>query len=385
MFFCVEAFIPNRIILELTLILIGILSLAFVVQLIYYLFTFNLFAFYTDEKEVFAATQEPASIIICARNEAENLKNNLPAILAQNYPDFEVVVVNDCSYDGTEELLKELSAKHKNLKVVEVKPSEHFRHGKKFALTMGIKATKNELLLLTDADCVPVGPNWLSTMMRSFTPETQIVLGYSQYKNYFSALNRFIRFETFFTALQYLSFSLKGKTYMGVGRNLAYRKSLFFENKGFASHLHIMAGDDDLFVNQNATRTNTRIQTAKEALVLSEPKRTFASYIIQKLRHQSVGKYYKPEHKWMLSIFGLSSIVFYALFITLLSLQMMPEVVLGIFVARLLVQLVIFRQAMKRLSSLDLWWLTPIIDVLYSLFMVLVAPIGTFKKLKRWK
>lgn len=382
-FFCTITSIPQS--LEIIFILLGFLSLLFIVQLFYYLFTFNLFAFSAEDKEAKGTVTESASIIICARNEEENLRNNLPAILAQEHKDFEVVVVNDCSYDDTENLLKGLSEKHKHLKIVEVKASEHFRHGKKFALTMGIKAAKSELLIFTDADCIPASPHWLAGMATKFSPETQIVLGYSQYKSYFGVLNRFIRFETFFSALQYLSFSLKGKTYMGVGRNLAYRKSLFFESKGFASHLHIMAGDDDLFVNQNATKTNTRIQVTKDTLVLSEPKRTFSSYVVQKLRHQSVGKYYKSEHKWMLSIFGLSSILFYALFITLLALQIMPEVVLGIFVARLLVQLIVFRQAMKKLSCLDLWWQTPLLDIMYSFFMLLIAPIGTFRKLKRWK
>ncbi len=371
--------------LTLTFTLLGILALSFGIQLIYYLFTFNVFAFHKDDKETNAIEQEPVSVVICARNEAENLSTNLPIILSQNYPNYEVIVVNDCSYDDTENVLKAFLEKHKNLKVVEIKVSDRFTHGKKFALTMGIKATKNELLLLTDADCAPTGKDWVSSIAQKFTPETQIVLGYSQYKNYFGLLNRFIRFETFFTALQYLSYSLKGNTYMGVGRNLAYRKSLFFESKGFASHLHIMSGDDDLFVNQNATRTNTRIQATAAGLVLSEPKKSLVEYITQKLRHQSVGKHYKTEHKWMLSVFAASGVLFYASLIALLCMQIMPKVVLGVFMARLLIQLITFRKAMKKLACLDLWWQAPLLDILYTLFMLSVAPIGAFRKLKRWK
>lgn len=382
---CVPFFCRLQTQVELAFILLVILCIAVLIQLFYYLFIFNLLAYYRESEVKTNDAQPPVSVIVCARNEAENLENNLPLLLEQDYPSFEVILVNDGSYDETEELLKVLCKKYKQLKVVDVNVSQSYEHGKKYALTMGIKAAANEYLLFTDADCLPAGKEWIASMMQRFNPGTEIVLGFSQYKAYFGLLNRFIRFETFFTGLQYLSYSLYGKTYMGVGRNLAYTKSLFFNNKGFASHLHIMAGDDDLFVNENATATNTAIQPAAAALTWSEPKRTFAQYVRQKFRHHNVSKHYKAEHKFLLSLFSVSGIFFYGMFIALACMQFMPEVVIGVFVARLLLQLIIFRSAMKKLACLDLWWQTPLLDFLYSLYMLTVAPLGLIRKLKRWK
>ena len=215
----------------------------------------------------------PVSVIISARNEANNLTENLPLILEQNYPDFEVIVVNDCSLDDSENVLKEFQLKYPHLKMVTVTEHDRFKTGKKFALTMGIKAAKNEHLLFTDADCQPASADWISRMMASnFSGSTEIVLGYSPYYRTSGFLNSFIRFETLKTAINYLSAALAGNAYMGIGRNLAYTKTLFFKNKGFASHMHVLSGDDDLFVNQNATADNTAIEIHPDAFTFSDAK-----------------------------------------------------------------------------------------------------------------
>src|SRR5690606_34092381 len=164
------------------------------------------------------------------------------------------------------------------------------KHGKKFALSLGIKAAQYEHLVFTDADCVPESSDWLTHMAGAFSGGKEIVLGYSPYLRRAGMLNALIRFETFHTAMSYLSYALKGKPYMGVGRNMAYTKSLFFRGKGFASHMHIASGDDDLFVNQNATPHNTTICIHPEAHVWSEPKTTFSAYARQKTRHAGASK-----------------------------------------------------------------------------------------------
>jgi biofilm PGA synthesis N-glycosyltransferase PgaC len=197
------------------LVVFGAFVLALLIQLFFYLGIFSRLAFY--KKKEMASNTPPASIVICARNEDDNLVEFLPRIFEQDYPEFEVVVVNDCSFDNSADILKEFARKHDNLKIVTIKEDEVYAHGKKVALMMGIKGAGNEHMLLTDADCRPNSKDWLRNMMLHFTGETEIVLGYGAYEKQKGFLNKIIRFDTFFIALQFLSFSLARKTYMGTG------------------------------------------------------------------------------------------------------------------------------------------------------------------------
>lgn len=328
---------------------------------------------------------EPISVIICARNEIENLKLNLVSILELDYPDFEVVVVNDCSNDGSDWFLRELSTQYKNLKVVTINDHPRFKHGKKFAVTLGIKASKNENLIFTDADCKPATANWLRKMQRNFTDQTEIVLGFSPYEFKGSLLNKFIRFETFFTALNYLAYALKGNPYMGVGRNMAYRKSLFFKGKGFASHMHILSGDDDLFVNQNANAINTRIELDSDSFVWSAPKNSISSYFAQKFRHQTAGKEYKKQHKMMLTTQVLSGVLFYSFLITLIILKANWWIIAAIYLTRLIAQLLVYVRVLKKLKYIDLVWWLPVFDFIYYIYTVVLNFIALFRKKVEWK
>ena len=193
-----------------------------------------------------------------------------------------MIVVNDCSWDETDLVLLEMIKKYSNLKIVTIKEQEKYTHGKKFAITLGIKAASYEYLLFTDADCHAASSHWLTLMQRNFTERTDFVLGYGPYEKENGFLNKLIRFDTFFIAMNYLSASLSRNAYMGVGRNLAYKKSVFFRNKGFAKHNHILSGDDDLFVNENANATNTTIEIDPDSFTYSEPTKTFGQWITQK-------------------------------------------------------------------------------------------------------
>ncbi|MGB1309485.1 MAG: glycosyltransferase, partial [Oceanihabitans sp.] len=225
-------------------------------QILYFLYFFSKFAFAKPSKV--ANKQSPVSILICAKNEAENLKNYLPFIINQEFSEFEIVLINDASYDNTLEVMQDFAAQHKNIKIVDVANNEAFWGNKKYALTLGIKAAKHNLLLFTDADCKPNSTYWLKEMSSHFSQNHNIVLGYGAYaKINNSLLNKLIRFETVLTALQYFSFAKSGIPFMGVGRNLAYTKDTFFNANGFQNHLHIQSGDDDLFINQVATKHNT--------------------------------------------------------------------------------------------------------------------------------
>lgn len=327
----------------------------------------------------------PVSVIISARNEAENLGTYLPLILQQDYPDFEVVVVNDCSYDSSDLVLEEMAKKYPHLKVVTITEHERFKTGKKFALTLGIKAAKNEHLLFTDADCKPASLNWITRMVANFTTDAQIVLGYAPYFKSGGFINLFVRFESLKAAINYLSSALNSDPYMGVGRNLAYTKTLFFGSKGFAAHMHIMAGNDDLFVNQNATADNTIIEIHPDAFVYTHSKNTLSGWYRQKKRHMGVGKYYRNDHRRMLSFDALSGGAFYLLLTLCVILKFEPLLAIGIFIFRLILQYMVYSKVFKKLDCNDLLWYLPGLDILYYTYLNVFGFIATFIKTTKWK
>ena len=290
---------------------------AFVVQMLYYWGVFSRLAFYR-KKASDKSLYRPVSVVISAKNEFLNLQQNLPLILEQEYPDFEVVIVNDCSDDDTDYLLRDLVKRYDKLKVVNITNNVNFFTGKKFPLSMGIKSAKNEFLLLTDADCRPNSKNWIHEMQSNYTDKTSIVLGYGAYEKKKGFLNKLIRYDSLRIAIEYFSLALSGFPYMGVGRNLSYTKKLFFENKGFTSHYRIKSGDDDLFINQAATSNNTRIEISTDSHTISEPKTNLNDWIKQKKRHLTTGKYYKTKHKFILGLFALSQLLFISGLIVLL-------------------------------------------------------------------
>ncbi|WP_428330687.1 glycosyltransferase [Mucilaginibacter sp.] len=327
----------------------------------------------------------PISVIISARNEAENLRRYLPSILEQNYPDFEVVVINDCSYDSSYDVLEQLKETYPHLKIVTITEHARFKTGKKFALTLGIKAAKNEHLLFTDADCQPASDNWITLMAANFNKPVQIILGYSPYAKTNNFLNPFIRFETIKTAINYLSAAINGDAYMGIGRNLAYTKTLFFGAKGFAAHMHVLSGDDDLFVNQNATAENTAIEINADAFMYTDAKTTLKAWFRQKKRHMGVGKIYKKRHRQMLSIDAVSGFMFYILLTLCIVFNFEPLLAIGLFMFRLIFQLIIYSKLFKRLDGKDLLWYLPFFDLIYYFYLNIFGLIGTFIKTSQWK
>lgn len=357
-------------------------ALGLLVQLFYHFFYFLKLARY--KKEQSALVLPVVSLIICARNEDDNLTQNLPLILAQDYPDFEVVVVNDCSYDLTGDVLEEFAKKDKKLRVVTIKEDEYYQHGKKVAVMMGIKGAKNDCMVFTDADCKPSSEKWLRNMASHFNAETEIVLGYGPYEKAKGLLNKLIRFDSFFIALQYLSYALRNKPYMGVGRNLAYRKELFYRKKGFASHYHIQSGDDDLFVNEAATKTNTRVEIDVDSFCYSKAKRTMKDWWIQKKRHLQTGSRYKFSHKALLGSYVFSQWIFFACFTTALILHFLPYIVFGAFLLRFSVQMLIFNFAMKRLGERDLLPLVPIMEIFFLFFYPVISIARLFQRKRKW-
>ena len=354
------------------------------IQVIYYGLLFGSFSFKNEEKKHGNAI--PVSVLICAKNEAENLKQFLPSILNQKYSDFEVVLINDASIDDTLEVMEAFAEKHSNIKIVNVKNIEAFWANKKYALTLGIKAATHDNLLFTDADCKPISDLWISEMTSHLTNGSTIVLGYGAYnkvKNSF--LNKLIRYETLLTAVQYFSFAKIGTPFMGVGRNLAYNRAEFFKTNGFIKHIDVRSGDDDLFINEAANAKNTSICYTKESITTSNPKTTFNEWFRQKRRHVSTANRYKFKHKALLALFYITQISFWLLLIVLLSFQFYWQFVIVVAVFRLIVQYLSLGFSAKKLNEIDtIYWLT-FLELFLILFQLTIFIVNIISKPKHWK
>ncbi len=351
--------------------LFGIFLLCLTIQLFYYLFYFSRLAFARTRSQSTPEFQQGVSIVVCAKNELQNLQRLLPALYNQLFPSFEIIVVNDRSTDETQAFLLEQKKVWQQLKVINIDHTPPHINGKKYALSLGIKQAGFDTLLLTDADCIPATPNWISVMTAKFNiSSTKIALGYCQYTAYPGLLNLFIRFETLYTAVQYLSLALAGSPYMGVGRNLAYSKSFFMERRGFSDYLKVTGGDDDLFVNKNADKRNTVAVYDSGGTMYSEPKKSWKAYFRQKKRHLSVGKYYKLSDRIRMGLLFLSQLFFWVLFIVLLLFWQEPYYVIGGFVLRMAVQYLIFYKASVKLEGEFKLWALPLLDVLYVMYYI---------------
>lgn len=352
------------------------------IQLFYYWWFFRRLAFYQAPKKEKSQTH-PVSVIVCARDQADNLTEKLPGVLVQTYPTtHEVIVVNDNSVDETKYLLDELKKTFRHLQAVNLEYEAQLIPGKKYPLSIGIKEARHEVVLLTDADCVPASEFWMQKMQDGYDNGVEVVLGYGAYNKKPGMLNKLIRFETFHSALQYLSYALAGTPYMGVGRNLSYTKKLFFQNKGFSQLGRVPGGDDDLFVNMVATKDNTNVVIDPEAFTLSEPKKTWREWMRQKSRHYSTGKFYKAKHRWMLGLYSFTHFVFYPLFIV--SLFYDWRLALGVFLLRFISQGYIFYKGMEKLQEKDLWRWWWLLDIWMFWYYLIFAPAIWKKPRNNW-
>ncbi len=351
--------------------------LGFALITINYLYIFLPLSLFKARRLNTTSSLDPVSIIICARNEDENLTEFLPKVLTQEYPEFEVVVVNDCSWDNTEHVIDEFAKIFPNLRKANIKEDAYYKHGKKFAILVGIKAAKYKRLLFTDADCYPASNQWLAEMAAGFSESREIVLGYGAYEKKTGFLNRLIRFDTFAIAVQFLSAAIKGRAYMGVGRNMAYTSDLFFRLKGFSTHYHIQSGDDDLFVNHAATAGNVDVCISTDAITYSNPKKTFKEWRIQKARHLTTAPLYSSSSKAALMFNYFSQYAFYAglagLCFSVNTLLLLPIIL----ILKIIVQYALLNKASQRLAERDLLIGAPF----YELTMLLIYPIFHITKL----
>lgn len=354
------------------------------IQLLYYWGVFGKFAFAKAQK--ISPKRIPISVIVCAKNEEENVKNFVPLLAEQDYPDFEIVLINDASSDNTLEVFEAFEKQYSNIRLVKVENNEAFWGNKKYALTLGIKAAKKEYLLFTDADCYPTSKNWITAMSSQFTMHRTIVLGYGGYEKIANSfLNKLIRFETVMTALQYFSWAKLHHPYMGVGRNMAYKKEEFFNVNGFINHIQVRSGDDDLFINEAAHSKNTTIAYTPESFTYSKPKTKFKDWFNQKRRHVATAKHYKKIDQFILGLFYSSQLLFILLATVLLAFQFQWILVLSLVAARYLSAWVVVGFTAGKLKEKDLKYWFPVVEFVLIFTQINIFITNLFSKPVNWK
>jgi glycosyltransferase involved in cell wall biosynthesis len=360
-----------------------LLFLSFLVQLYYYLVFFRGIPRWSKRihsgKIDLAEKQVPVSVIITASNQREILAKHLPLFLEQDYPEFQVVVVDDASSDETGDLLKDLCLRYPHLYHTFVPPGVQSISSKKIALTVGIKAARYDYLLFTDANCEPSGNQWISSMMRQFTPDTTVVLSYSRFDEVKGVLKKLIAYDNLFQAIRYLGMAVCKKPYMGVGRNMAYRKDLFFGQRGFASHLNLHTGEDDLFISDVAKGSNTRIEASPESVihvVSEDPKYLWKD---GKFNQLQTSNYYRTSARFRTGLEIFSRYIFYGMSLTLLLLSLihwnLPLLIVFVvfFLARFTVQVSVINSCAKILKERRFFMSVLFFDLLLPYYSLLLS------------
>ena len=355
--------------------LLAAVGILFLIQLFYYFCLYN--RIHARSRAVkrsdihFSQELPPLSVIIYAREEVENLRRNLPAVLEQDYPQFEVIVINDGNTDESEDYLTLQGEKYPNLYHSFVPSSSRYISRKKLAITLGIKASKYDWLVFTDANCLPESNQWLRTMARNFTSRAQIVLGYSGYERGKGWLHKRVSFDNLFTSMRYLGYALAGKPYMGIGRNMAYRKELFYAQKGFSAHLNLQRGDDDLFINKTATAENTGIETDANAVVRVQPVYRAKDWREEKISYMGTAHFYRGIQRYLSGFETTTRLLFHVAWIAVLVIGILnfhwlaAGIAFLLFALRYTLQALIINKTAKDLGEKRRYIFTlPVFDIL---------------------
>ena len=369
--------IDNGIILFLFTLFIGTI----IVQLYYILLIFQKLAFFNPQKKS-TVNEIPISVIIAARNESHNLRENLRFILEQNYSNFEVIVINNNSSDDSYQVLSALKKGYNHLEIIEFNNPDHVRQGKKLPLTLGIKAAKNEYLLMTDADCKPRSNQWIKKMARGFK-EKEIILGYGPYIKNSGLLNSIIRFDTAWIGMNYFSFALNGLAYMGVGRNLAYTKSAYKAVDGYKSHYMLASGDDDLFIQEASKKSLLGIEIHADTHCYSPSKNTWSEWVHQKSRHYTTTPKYSFIKKLLLATYPITLVAAWFSFVSLMILSN------SLFICFIMVLFYSIKwwiqgKCLIKLNERKFALFFPFWDLFYSFLSPVLYMMGKTKRNKNW-
>ena len=369
---------------NLSTILFCLFAIVALTQLFYTLFIYGRLSFFTGKKAQKSDNFPNVSILISARNESDNLYENLPLILEQDYPNFEVIVINHQSVDDSYHILNAYAHQYKNLKIIEIERSQHLKPGKKLPLTLGVKGAKYEHLFFTDADCRPASNQWLKSMAQSFTNGKEIVLGYAPYTTKPGYLNKLIRFDTTWIAMTYFSMALAKLPYMGVGRNLAYTRSLFDSVNGFKSHYSITSGDDDLFIQETVTKQNFAINLDPTSFCFSEGSTNWENWYMQKTRHFTTSGRYDVFKKAMLGIYPFTMLIFTISFVILMFDDNFRLLTLSGYVFVVLIKWWIQARCFIKLKQPSFVALLPLYDLAYAIFVPILYYTTDKKEIRKW-
>ncbi len=361
-------------------VILGGCGIVWAIQLFYVIFVYSQLVFYREPE---GRVTEGISIVVACHDDLEGIVRLLPRLQAQKNVEYEVIIVDDRSDIDNHLALKAELAKYPGFRLIQVRACPPHIHPKKYAITLAIKAATYERILLTDADCVPLSNDWAMKMTSLYTKDTDFVLGYSPNAKQKGFLNSFIRYETFISGIQYLSLALWGMPYMGVGRNLSYTKSIFLNNNGFGKFQNITGGDDDLFVNQHARAG--RVSVCITAQTLTQPKSSWAEYLVQKKRHYSVSRYYRFKHKLVLGLANMSH--FLTLPAALVSSLLTPFWWTGLsgYFLWSVVRMWVLLSAKKRLKETIEPGLLLIHELIYPVFLFVIGTVAYLTKTVRWK
>ncbi|MBP1645301.1 MAG: glycosyl transferase family 2 [Bacteroidetes bacterium] len=345
-----------------------ILGIIILFQIIYYLIVYGRVAFFkenkltTDEKQKYCPS---VSVVMCVKDDAYNLEKKLPIILEQEYPNFEVVVVNDASNDETEYMLRVLQEIYPNLNIVNLYNNVNRFLGKKYPLSLGIKSAKNDIILLTESDTMPLNYNWISTMVKGFNQKKDIVLGFTNFEQKPTFLNTLMHYENLISAMNYLGNAMLNNPYMGQGRNMAYKREFFFEIGGFISQYNVSVGEDDLFINKNANSKNTSVVLNRDSINLASPKEKREEWVIQKKKHFKSMSHFKFKDKIISSLMPFATFFIYVLVALSIVFQFPWQYVILPLVLKYTFQIIVCYKSSKTLGTKQVAFLSPLVEVLF--------------------
>lgn len=350
------------------------------IQIIYYLI-YSTFLFQQKNKAEISK-QIPISVIIFAKNSADQLQKNLAFILAQNYPKFEIVLINNVSTDNTSDILEAYKEKHDNIKIIDVENTEAFWGSKKYAMTLGIKASKYEHLLFTEANSEPRSEFWIAEMSKRISETKTINLGYANYKKEGSLFNVFIRFVNLISAIQCFSFAKSGSPFMGFKANLLYKKTDFFNVKGFINHMKIKNGETDLFIKDAAIKKNTTFTISKNSIVEVDTPKSFKNWFLKLKEKAILKKNYKPKHRFLLHFFTFSKFMFYVLG-TSLFFFFSWKILLPIVLCYYIIQYLVIGFSAKKLNEPYIIFLLPFLEIGLLLIQITIFSANLISKPNR--
>ena len=329
----------------------------------------------------------PVSVVLTAHNDVTWLKENLVYLLEQDYPDFEVVVVDYLSQDDTPFVLKLLKDYYPHLKIVPFKEDVNLFQGKKYPLSIGIKSAKNDILLLADPDCTPKNMQWLRGMVKGYMKsDTQIVLGFCGLNRTKTLLGALQQYDNLSYSSHYLGCALLGHPYTGTGRNLSYRRSFFFKRGAFISHYSVAGGSDDLFIYQNATRSNTAISISSDACLSTEPKKHFGEWHKLRLSRVSTRNWHSVGGRMMEDLLPISTLLFYVMAALLAIGGGVPwGAVLIAVVLKWAWQIVAFAQLCKRFEGGLVYLAAPLFEIYFIIAntILVLTPLDNNRKFSK--